>query len=146
MNLNNINDRLIAQGINEEANILLTHARVAKVKATELLKKQNYRLARESILIANGFAFATDRLIRKQYTEAISSETVRNKIEIVEKELSFFQSKITASTGFEMQHYFDHAQKMLNRARENANKNYLYVANECINASQSALEKLKAIL
>ncbi len=144
--LNEINVRLIAQGINEEANILLAYARFAKVKAGELLKQQNYRFARESILIANSFASSADRLIRKQNTEVISSEAVLNKVEIVEKEIASSKLKIAASTELEAQPYFNHAQKMLNLARENANKNFPFVANECLKSSQSALEKLKAIL
>ena len=144
--LNDTNDRLVAQGMNEEANILLTYARFAKVKSKELLDEQNYRLARESILVANRFVFAADRLIRKQVTEEISSEKILNKIQSAEKEIFSFHSKITAETRPDVQAYLDHAQKMLDLARENLNKNYRYTANVCIEASQSAIEKLRTVL
>jgi hypothetical protein len=144
--LTDTNDRLVAQGMNEEANILLTYARFAKVKAKELLDEQNYRRARESILVANRFVFAADRLIRKQTTEEISSEKILNKIQSAEKEISSFQSKITAETRPDAQAYLNHAQKMLDLARENLNKNYRYSANVCIEISQSAIEKLKTVL
>jgi hypothetical protein len=146
VDLNDINDRLVVQGTNEEATILLTYARFARVKAKELLDEQNYRIARESILVASRFAFAADRLIRKQNTEDISSETILAKILTVEKEISSFQSKITAATRPDAGAYLDQAKKMLDLARENLNKNYRYTANVCIEASQSAIEKLRAVL
>jgi hypothetical protein len=146
IDLNDINDRLIAQAMNDEASILLAYARFARAKAEELLNQQNYGFARESILVANRFAFAADRLIRKQNIEAIAAEIILNKIQAAEQELALFQSKIIATTRADVQAYFDHAQKMLNLARENLNRNYLFAANESIEASQSALEKLRSIL
>ncbi len=146
VDLNDINDRLIAQGIGEQASILLNYARFVKAKANELLNKQNYRFVRESILVANRFAFAADRLIRQQTIEKTSPEMISAKLQRLEKDISMLESKITAAKRPDAQAYFDHAQKMINLARENLNKNYLYVANECTEASQSALEKIKTIL
>ncbi len=146
VDLNDINDRYVTQGMNEEASILLTYARFAKVKAKELLNEQSFRFARESIFIANRFAVAADRLIRKQGTADISSETILDKIQTVEKDISSLQSKISAATRPDARAYLDHAQKIVALARENLNKNYRYTANECIEASRSAIEKLKSIL
>lgn len=146
VDLNDINDRFVVQGTNEEANILLTYARFAMVKAKELLNEQKFRFARESILIANRFAFAADRLIRKQVTGDISADQILNKIQNAEKEISSFQSKITVATRPDAQAYLDQAQKMLKLARENLNRNYRYTANECVEASQSTIEKLRTVL
>jgi hypothetical protein len=146
VDLNDINERLITQGMNEQAKILLTYARLAKAKAEELLNEQNYRFTRESILVANRFAFAADRWIRKRDIEEMPSESIWEKIQTVEKDISLFQSKMTASTRPDAQVYFEHAKKMLNLARENLNRNFLYVANECIEASKSALAKLSPII
>ena len=145
VDLNDINDRLIAQGANEQASILLNYARFSKAKAKQLLNEQKYRFARESILVANRFAFAADRLIRQQTNEKISPEMISNEIQSIEKEISQIQTKITIATKPGARAYFEHAQKMLNLARDNLNRNYLYVANECLKASQSAIEKLKSI-
>ncbi len=145
VDLNDINDRILTEGNNEEAKLLLTYAVIAKNKAEELFETQKYRLARESILIANRFAFAADRLIRKQNSDEISSGLVMNKIQTVEKDLSFIQSAGTNFASPEIQIYFDHAQKMLNRAHENYNKGYFYVANECIESSKTAIKKLRTL-
>ncbi|UCE06006.1 MAG: hypothetical protein JSW07_20855 [bacterium] len=145
VDLNDINDRLVTNGTNEQARILLTYAKLAKTKAEELLKQQKYRFARESTLEANRFAFAADRLIRKQNIKEISSDLILNKIQAIENDISLFQSKITEFTRPDARVYYDYAQKMLALARENLNRSYLYAAEECIAASKSALEKLRTI-
>jgi len=145
VDLNDINARLITKENNEQAKILLIYARLAKAKAEELLIEQKYRFARESILVANRFAFAADRLIRKQNIQEISSELIWDNIQAVEKDISVVQSKVTELTRPDAQVYLDHAQKMLNLARENLNRNYLYAAEVCIEASKSAIEKLRTI-
>jgi len=146
VDLDDINDQVLAHGKNEEAEVLLTYATAAKIKAGELLKNNNYQLARESILVANRFAFTADRLIRNRDSEKASSEIVLQKIVRIEKKISNLQSRQKNFSRIDIQIYFDHAQKMLNLARNNFDKGYFNVANECIESSNSAFEKLRTLL
>jgi len=146
VDLKDIQDRLETERNNKEAQVLLTYARLAKVKAGELLNEQKYRFAKESILVANRFAFAADRLIRNQQIDEISSESVLNKILAAEQDVSNLQSKAAGLRRPDARIYFDHARKMLNLARANLNRNFLYAADECIEASRNAIDKLNTII
>ena len=145
IDLGNINDRLESSENRVEAKILLNYATMAKSKAEQLLTDRKFRFAREAILEANRFAFAADRLIRNQNLKKISSEFVMDKIFAVDQEIANFQSRIAEVKRPDIQVYLDYAQKMLTIARENVNNNYLYVADECSEASKTAIEKLKTI-
>lgn len=145
VDLNNTNEQLRILSNNEEAKALLNYATTAKVRAENLLNEKKYRLAKESISIANRFVSAVDRLIKKQYPEPISAEVILEKIRFIEKDIVFYQSKATDSSRADFRVHLNHAEKMLDLSRENLNRNYFYAANECLEASKSALEKLKTI-
>ena len=141
LDLNDLKERAKKDGGNIEAEILLTYATQAKTRAEELLERRRYRFAREVILIANRFTFAADRLIRKGATGEIRSDEIFRKIQNVATKLKRINSNRDVSFDPEMQNYFDHVQKMFDLANQNFSKGYYHVANECIEACETALER-----
>jgi hypothetical protein len=145
VDLNELNERAKKDGSSIEAEILLTYAALAKNRAGELMNNQRYRFARESLLLARRFAFAADRLMNKQSKHKISAETVFKKIQDVEKRLKKRISEANLVSNPELQIYFDHAKKMFDFANQNFSKGYYYVANECIEACETVVERSSKI-
>jgi hypothetical protein len=145
VDLNDLDEQVKKEGSNIEAEILLTYAARAKNKAEELMKLQKYRFARESLLLANRFTSAADRLMNKQSLPEISAESVSNKIQDVGARLKNRIADANLTSNPDLQIHFDHAKKMLDFANQNFSKGYYYVANECIEACETVVERLSQI-
>jgi len=145
VDLNDLNERVKKEGSNIEAEILLTYAERSKNKAEELMKLQKYRFARESLLLANRFTFAADRLMNKQSLPEISAESVSIKIQDVGARLKNRIADANLALNPDLQIHFDHAKKMLDFANQNFSKGYYYVANECIEACETVVERSSQI-
>lgn len=143
--LNELNERIKREGGNIEAEILVAYATLAKTKADELIKLQRYRFARESHILANRFASAAERLIDKQPLPEISAESVSNKIQDVGTRLKNRIADADLASNPGLQIHFDHARKMLDFANQNFSKGYYYVANECIEACETVVERSSQI-
>lgn len=145
VDLNHLNERAKKDAGSIEAELLLTYASLAKNRAGELMNNQRYRFARESLLLARRFAFAADRLLNNQSKHTISAETVSKKIQNVEQRLNSRLSEVNLVSNPGLQIYFDHAKKMLDFANQNFSKAYYYVANECIEACETMVERSNKI-
>lgn len=143
IDIDEITDRANQAG-NVEATILLRYGRAAKVKGEQFLQNRNLRLARESLLTANRFVFAADRLVRNEAGESPAEEEIQRKIKTLEQDANSFRDEAKKSRKPEVRIYFEQSTRMLDLARENAGMKYFFVANECAEYAGTLLEKARA--
>lgn len=142
LDLDELHERIKNEGSHSEAEMLLMYAVLAKNRASELIRMQRYRFARESLFLAKRFANATDRLLSRQSVTSVASDSIYQKIQDVGARLKNLTDDTGLASNADLQIHFDHAKKILDFANQNFSKGYYYVANECIEACEAIIERV----
>ncbi|MDZ7377674.1 MAG: hypothetical protein ONB13_13785, partial [candidate division KSB1 bacterium] len=85
LELSQLHQRLVTKDVNNQAKALLNYSQSARISAEEAIRKQDHRSSRYHIFIAKRLAVATDELLSNPSIVLLPSDTIRSRIQYIEK-------------------------------------------------------------